>query len=268
MVTALFCNILSKKVKFMQPIVSIITVVRNNAQALEKTLNNLLSLDYPAKELIIIDGASSDSTPQVIERFAEHISYSISEKDSGLYDAMNKGIRAASGEYLWFINAGDTVFSPSTLQNIFSPGENPTQLADIYYGETLVCTPDGSPLGLRRKPLPHTLSWHSLSRGMVVCHQSFIVRRNIAPLYDLSYRYVADIEWVIESLKAARSIVFTHQIMSCFETGGISTRHRNAGLRERWHIMCHHYGLARTVTAHIGFLFDIFTPTYRPYKQL
>lgn len=253
--------------------VSVITVVWNAAAELEKTLSNLAALECTAAslEVIVIDGASRDDTPQVLKRYADLISYGISEPDRGLYDAMNKGIRAATGDYLWFINAGDTVFAHDVLTRIFSA---PCSAADIYYGETLVVSPSGEPLGLRKKALPHgTLTWRSLQRGMVVCHQSFIVRRSIAPLYKTDrYRLAADIDWVIECLKRASTIEDTGLVLSCFTTGGISTRRRRASLRERWHIMCRHYGFSRTLWAHVVFVSDMLAdklcrrPPYRPYR--
>lgn len=256
--------------------VSVITVVWNAARELELTLENLARLDRSAAELevVVIDGASTDRTPAVIERFRDLVSYAVSEPDRGLYDAMNKGIRAATGDYLWFVNAGDRVYRPDTLTRIF--GHTHTPAADIYYGETMVTDPDGRELGLRKKPLPRNggLTWRSLRRGMVVCHQSFIVRRTLAPLYDTEhYRLAADIDWVIACLERARSIVDTGLILSCFTTGGISTRRRKASLRERWTIMRRHYGLFPTLWAHGRFLFDALRdrllrrPAYRPIPE-
>lgn len=273
--------------------ISIITVVRNAPQDLERTLANLTALDTSAAavELVVIDGASTDRTPEVIERYADRISYRVSEPDGGLYDAMNKGIRAATGDYLWFVNAGDTVYSTDTLTLIFggsgfsevtSAGAGASvpelsasgALADIYYGETVVVSASGEPLGLRKKRLPHGgLTWRSLEWGMVVCHQSFIVRRAIAPLYDTgNYRLAADIDWVIACLKAAREVRYTGLILSCFTTGGISTRRRKASWRERWRIMRHYYGLPRTLWAHVRFVWDVVLGRvcqkgeYRPLK--
>lgn len=254
--------------------VSVITVVWNAASELEKTLANLASLECTAAslEVIVIDGASTDSTPLVMKRYADLISYGVSEPDHGLYDAMNKGIRAATGDYLWFVNAGDTVFAPDTLTRIFTA---PAPYADIYYGETLVVSPASEPLGLRKKALPRNgLTWRSLQRGMVVCHQSFIVRRSIAPLYKTDqYHLAADIDWVIECLKRASSVQNTGLILSCFTTGGVSTRRRRASLRERWRIMCHHYGFFRTLWAHMVFVCDLLKDKlfhrapYRPYRS-
>lgn len=248
----------------MNPKISIITVVRNGADDLRQTLTSLSSLEYDAKELIVIDGASTDETPLVIAEFAHHISYWISEPDQGLYDAMNKGIKAATGEYLWFVNAGDLPYSTDVLQQVFKPSE---QYADIYFGDAMIITPKGEELGLRRKTLPNTLTANSLKCGMVVCHQAFIVRKNIAPLYDLTYRYVADIDWVIKSLETATSIQNAHAIICKFSIGGISTKHRRCSLIERFHVMRKHYGLCATLVAHVRFVVDLLVKQgYRPAK--
>lgn len=228
--------------------ISIITVVRNAPDELDATLTNIESQEHPEElEIIVIDGASTDSTPEVIEKHRHNISYTTSEPDSGLYDAMNKGLRAATGDYVWFINAGDRIHTmPRQITD-----------ADIYYGETMMTTQQGKPLGLLRKKLPENLNWKSLRRGMVVCHQAFIVRRAIAPEYDLQYRYVADIDWAIKCLRRATTIVNTHEILSEFAEGGISTRNRKASLRERWKVMLKHYGLIATSAAHIRFTIEL-----------
>ena len=247
----------------MPPKVSIITVVRNDRNGLARTLAALTAIDYPSVEIVVIDGASTDGTQDVIARYADRIGYSVSEPDGGLYDAMNKGMAAATGDYLWFINAGDEPFSPETLSRVFASGDRAAD-ADIYFGETVVVDPSGLVLGLRKKRLPEKLTAASMKKGMVVCHQSFIVKRSIAPYYDTQLRYVADIDWVIKCLDRAAA-VNTHIVLSRFETGGISTRHRRAGLKERWHLMRRRYGLFTTVLAHLGFALDAFRPPYRKY---
>ncbi|MEG2319000.1 MAG: glycosyltransferase family 2 protein [Mucinivorans sp.] len=253
------------KTHAMPPKVSIITVVRNAAQALNSTLEALVAMDYPNKEIILIDGLSTDLTPEVIKRYAQHISYWVSEKDSGLYDAMNKGIQAATGDYLWFINAGDKPYSPHTLSLIFAAGE---PLHDIYFGGALIVDAQGAPLGLRRKALPRELSWRSLQWGMVVCHQSFLVSRAIAPRYDLHYRYASDIDWVIRCLKASTSTHNTHLILSQFAQGGLSSAHRAESWRERYAIMRHHYGPARTTLLHLWFVLRAALERGRDYRAL
>lgn len=245
------------------PKVSIITVTYNAAGELRKTLENIAQSNYPNFEVLVIDGGSTDHTSAVIDDFSDLIHYRVSEPDSGIYDAMNKGFRAATGEYVWYVNAGDLLHEPESITRIF---ENQPAHADIYYGETLIRSEQGVVLGLRKKRLPEQMSWKSFRQGMVVCHQSILVRRAIAPEYDLKYRYTADIEWVLQALKASKTIVNTHTILSEFILGGVSTTHRKESLRERYDIMKRHYGRWTTWFAHIGFVFDALKPDFRKIR--
>lgn len=245
----------------MNPKISIITVVRNASTELDATLTAIEALNYDNKELLVIDGASTDDTPQVMTAHAHYINYWISEPDKGLYDAMNKGLKAATGEYVWFVNAGDFPYDADVLMRVFSPSES---YADVYFGETMILSQKGEELGLRRKKLPKVLSWRSMWRGMVVCHQAFIARKEIVPLYDLKYKYVADIQWVIRILKKAKSIERVEGVICKFSEGGVSTRHRRASLKERYRVMRHYFGGVRTFFAHILFVFEaIFSKKHR-----
>ncbi|MDR0953761.1 MAG: glycosyltransferase [Rikenellaceae bacterium] len=241
------------------PKVSIITVTYNAAEALRVTLDNILRSNLPELEVLVIDGASTDHTASVVQAFGDRVRF-VSEPDSGIYEAMNKGLRGATGEYVWFINAGDLIHQPESITRIF---DTAPELADIYYGETLIRSEQGQELGLRKKKLPEAKTWTNFRRGMVVCHQSILVRRTIAPQYDLKYRYAADIEWVLLALQRAQTIVNTHTILSEFVTGGTSTVHRKACLHERYAIMKHHFGTLPTTWAHLRFLFDALKPAYR-----
>ncbi|MDX2003507.1 MAG: glycosyltransferase family 2 protein [Chitinophagales bacterium] len=238
------------------PLVSIITVVYNNKKGLETTLENILLQSYPAIEQVIIDGGSTDGTLAVIEEHKEHISYYVSEKDNGLYDAMNKGIKAAKGDYLWFINSGDEIEAPETLENIY----NEFGLEhDIYYGETHLVDEKGAILGTRSqlttRKMPEVMDWKSMRMGQVVSHQSFIVRRSIAPLYDLQYRCSSDVDWGIRCLKKAETVVNTHQVLTRYLLGGYSKTHQQRCWKERFNIFKKHYGIFSAVFYHIYFVF-------------
>lgn len=230
------------------PKVSIITVVYNSKLPFEKTLENVIAIDYPNKEIIVIDGGSTDGTKQVLEQNSLHIDLWISEGDNGIYDAMNKALRIATGEYVWFINAGDAAYSPYVLENIFKGNEIHH---DIYYGDTLVCREDGKTVGLRKKRLPKTLTPNALKDGMVVCHQSFIARRKLLKAFDLKYRHSADYDQMIKAVTAAKSILNVNGILSVFTLGGNTSKHRIAGLKERFTIMRKHFGLWATIVAHV-----------------
>ena len=169
------------------PKISIITVVYNAVGLLERTINSVLAQTYPHIEYIIIDGASTDGTLSIIEKYRTKIHTIISEKDKGIYDAMNKGLHNATGGYVLFLNAGDELYSTTTLQEIFSLSPN----ADVYYGNTKVIDELGKELGNRRHTPPKQLTWTSLKYGMCVSHQSFIAKRTLCDDYNLQYRIAA-----------------------------------------------------------------------------
>lgn len=244
----------------IRPKISIITVVYNAKDELRATLENLRDITYAEKEIIVVDGNSTDGTKDVIAEFALDITCFVSEPDKGIYDAMNKGLNLATGDYVWFINAGDFVHSPDFLTNTFQAQEI---YSDIYYGETLIISEDNKPLGLRKKRLPKRLRWQSFKKGMVVCHQSIIVKKSIAPKYDLTYKYAADVLWVLQSLKKAKTIYNTKQIVSQFREGGVSTINRKESLKERFRIMTLYFGIFQTILSHVSFLFSALKPKYR-----
>ncbi len=226
----------------MNPLISIITVCYQAEQTIEQTIQSVRSQTYPHIEFIIIDGASTDGTLTIIGQYKDQITKVISEKDNGIYDAMNKGLRMATGDYVYFLNADDMLNTPDTLTKIFSV----CPAADVLYGESLFINERGESIGLRSQCTPHKvpdkLHWKSLKYGMVVSHQSFIVRREIAPNYDIRYRLCADIDWMIRCLKKARICCNTHLIIGKFRTGGTSGKRRKRSWKERYQILSKHYG--------------------------
>ena len=242
-------------------IFSIITVTYNASQWLERTIQSIISQSYSKIEYIIIDGNSTDGTLDIIKKHQQSITHYISEPDKGLYDAMNKGLKLASGDYVWFINAGDTLYSENTVQEIIDT-INKNNLPDIIYGETKIVDPQGNSLGMRRLKAPEKLSWKSFRMGMLVCHQSFLVKRSIAELYDLQYRLTADFDWCIRCLKKTDSILNTHLILSRFLEAGLSAANRKESLRERYMIMCKYYGKIPTQIRHIWFTFRFYVAKF------
>ena len=134
----------------LQPTFSIITITYNAVRLVEQTLLNVLSQSYPNIEYIVIDGGSTDGTVDIIRRYESGLAYWVSEPDKGIYDAMNKGLQKATGDYVWFINAGDTLCSSDTVQSIVSKLQKRKVLPDIIYGETNIVDEERRSLGLRR----------------------------------------------------------------------------------------------------------------------
>ena len=229
------------------PKISIVTVVFNGHTLIERTINSVLQQTYPNIEYIIIDGGSTDGTVETIKNYQSKISVIRSEKDNGIYDAMNKGLKIATGEYLLFLNAGDELYTVDTLASIFSISKD----ADVYYGNTAIVSEQGKELGERRLKPPSQLNWKSLKYGMCVSHQSFIAKRSLCSPYNLNYSISADIDWVIGILKRSKQIVNTKIYISKFLEGGASNKHRTKALAERFLIMLKHYGFISTLWNHL-----------------
>jgi Glycosyltransferases involved in cell wall biogenesis len=237
----------------MHPTFSIITVTYNAEQWLERTVLSVLCQSYFGVEYIIIDGGSKDGTIDIIKQYETGVASWISEPDSGLYDAMNKGLRKATGDYILFLNAGDTFHTNDTLQQIVGKISKRKALPDIIYGETEIVSAEGLSLGQRRLKTPSRLTWKSFRMGMLVCHQSFFANRNIAVEYDLQYRFSADFDWCIKCLKQAKSIHNSRLIISNFLDEGMTTQNHKASLKERYNIMNRYYGRISTALLHIWF---------------
>ena len=237
---------------------SIITVTYNASRWLERTIRSVISQSYSNIEYIIVDGNSSDGTLDIIKKYQTSVTHWMSEPDRGLYDAMNKGMKLASGDYVWFLNAGDTLYSETVVQDMVNAvgGGN---LPDILYGETLIADSEGNPLAMRRLKAPEKLSWKSFDMGMLVCHQSFLVRRAIAEPYDMQYRFTADYDWCIRCLKKADRVFNTHLILSRFLEAGLSATNRKEALKERYRIMCENYGKLPTQIRHVWFALRFYT---------
>ena len=164
---------------------------------------------------------------------------------------MNKGLNAATGEYVIFLNAGDTFYNNKTLENIYhSIGYS---RPDIIYGETALVDLNRNFIGMRRLKAPEQLSWKSFRMGMLVCHQAFIAKRSIAPNYDLVYRFSSDFDWCIKCMKSAQTLFNTHQTLINYLNEGATTKNRKASLQERYDIMVKYYGKTTVKILHIWF---------------
>ena len=247
---------------------SIITCTYNAESVLQRTLDSVLEQTYSHVEHIIVDGASTDATLNMVEAYrqksdAEDWCHEVrvkSEPDRGLYDAMNKGIQRATGQYVLFLNAGDTFPSADTLELVaesVGEGEEPPA---VLYGDTDVVDDDGRFLRHRRLSPPRRLTWRSFMKGMLVCHQAFYARTDLAKAtpYDLHYRFSADVDWCIRIMRLARCRRLPMRnvgaVVVNFLDGGMTTTNHRASLKERFHVMAHHYGFVPTVIMHAWFV--------------
>ncbi len=247
--------------------ISIITCTYNASATLARTLESVATQDYPSVEHIIIDGNSTDGTLQMAEDYrqtsrARHTGHTIvivSEEDNGLYYAMNKGLYRATGDYLLFLNAGDTLGDEHTLTTVAAAAATQGAPA-VVYGETDIVDSEGRYLRARRlRPCPH-LTWRDFRYGMLVCHQAFYALTALAKTmpYDTRYRFSADYDWCIRLLRAAeeehRALAAVPQVVAHYLCEGLTTAHHGASLRERFAIMRRHFGLPQTIILHLWFI--------------
>ena len=238
----------------MQPKFSIITITYNAASVIGPTLQSVLAQTYRNFEYLLIDGGSKDDTVAKAKASGIEFAHIVSEPDNGLYDAMNKGIALATGDYLCFLNAGDAFHSPDSLQTIVNAIEGEDELPHVLYGETAEVDEARNFVRMRRLKAPEKLTWRSFKDGMLVCHQAFYARRDIAPMYNLEYRLSADVDWCIRVMKSSSRLVNVNATVVDYLQNGLSLQHHRASLIERFRIMSRHYGLLPTVARHLWFV--------------
>ena len=178
------------------PLISVITVVFNAVATIKTTIESLTDQTYQNIQFVVIDGGSTDGTLDVLRQVADRIDYQSSEKDNGIYDAMNKGIAAARGDWILFLNSGDTFASPDVLQTVFKNGA-PSDI-DVLHGNVVV---KGSGKVLRSPSRIGRRYFYSET----LCHQSIFARRETFKrigAFDPSYRVIADREWLLRLASA------------------------------------------------------------------
>ena len=249
----------------MKAKISVVTITYNAEAVLQRTLDSVLSQSYPYVEHLIIDGASKDGTLALAEQYREEstekaASHEVviqSEPDHGIYDAMNKGLQKATGDYVLFLNAGDTLPATDTLELVMDKAGDGV---GVLYGNTDVVDGEGNFLYHRRLQPPERLSWRSFRQGMLVCHQAFYARTEIAQNnpYDLQYRFSADVDWCIRVMKEAErrglQLVNLHTVVANYLEEGATTKNHKASLRERYLVMQRHYGVVQTFLLHCWFV--------------
>ncbi len=248
---------------------SVVTITYNAAAVLRPTLDSVMMQDYPNVEHLIIDGASTDETLAIAKAYQKqsdeaengHVVKIQSEPDKGLYDAMNKGLRLATGDYIVFMNAGDRFPEADTLDKVMLAavvGDGEERPA-VLFGNTDIIDDKGNFLYHRRLSPPERLTWRSFRYGMVVCHQAFYARTDIARSlpYDTTFRYSADVDWCIRVMKEGERqhllLRNIHAVVANYMEEGQTTIHHKDSLKERFEVMRRHYGLLTTVLLHAWF---------------
>ena len=197
-------------------IVTIITVCRNHAKELERTIRSVESQTWQEKEYLVIDGASTDDSLDVIKAHEASITRWVSEPDQGIYDAMNKGVKMAQGEWVIFMNAGDTFAGDDTLQRVFG---NPLD-ADVIYGDVI------------KGELVKKAEAPRNAHRMFYCHQSAFVRTSCLREFpfDIRHRMSADFKQVKQLFLSGKRFRQLDFPVANFDTQGVSNRNRSAGL--------------------------------------
>jgi glycosyltransferase involved in cell wall biosynthesis len=236
-----------------KPKLSVITIVYNNVRHIERTILSVINQTYTNIEYILVDGFSTDGTLEIVQQYTSQIETLISEKDKGIYDAMNKGLAVAKGDYVIFMNSGDEFYSSDTVDKVFATAND----ADIYYGETEMIDETGNSLGQRRHKAPEQFTWRHFKYGMSISHQAIYIKRSLTQPYDPQYQLSADIDWILQAAKKAKKIVNVHQYVAKYLVGGMSKKKHKQSLAERFAIMRKHYGLLPTVLNHAVIAFNL-----------
>lgn len=208
---------------------SIITINYNNREGLRKTIESVVNQTYRDFEYIVIDGGSTDGSVEVIKEYADRIDYWVSEKDKGIYDAMNKGIDRANGAYCQFLNSGDSFHSTNVLEQVL-PSLDGTDIVvgQIFLSNTLSASeiiPSVSMLRLYERSLPHSSAY--ISTRLLKKHK-----------YDTSLKIVSDWKFYIQTLIYENaSYKFIETIVSNFDTNGISSQNTALVMSEREQVL-------------------------------
>ena len=216
------------------PTVTVVTVVLNAAEVIDRTLRSVVNQDYPNLEYIIVDGGSTDGTLELIGKYRSRIATLISEPDGGIYEAMNKGVAVASGEWILFMNAGDLFVENNVITRAFSLCK--WQECDVIYGDGIFS--DGARRLIERAPNRVTLL-----DGNGFSHQSTFVRTALQREYgfDVSERIAADYDLFLRLYKAGKVFRRVDVVISEFFIGGFSTRPPMETIRLRHRVFKKHF---------------------------
>lgn len=198
-----------------KPKISVVTVVLNDPEGLQRTVDSVRAQSYPLIDFVVIDGASEEPTQLVLERCIDSMDRMLSEPDGGIYDAMNKGLMLSSGEFVVFMNAGDAFADRSTVERV---AENLDDQTDVLYGHRLYIKPGGGAV-LEKAP-----GMSRIAEGMPFCHQSAFLRRQLllANPFNTTYKFAADYEQIVRLHKAGHRFRSIDIPICEYLSGGVS----------------------------------------------
>lgn len=209
---------------------SIITIVFNDEKGIERTIKSVIEQTYHDVEYILIDGFSTDGTMTIVNKYEENFKIIVSEPDVGIYCAMNKGLKLATGDYVLFANSGDYLANEHVFQDVAEAIQNESALPDLVYGNYRESSD-----GVLLKEIPcysHNRVWY----GMFASHQSIFYRlgmlRDNGISFDESYRIAADYKMTMESVQHSSTFLKLPFCISVFDISGVSCQNQNLGLLE------------------------------------
>jgi glycosyltransferase involved in cell wall biosynthesis len=211
-----------------RPVITVVTVVRNNPEALEKTIRNVIDQTYDNLEYIIIDGASNDDrTLNIIRNYEDRIDLWISEPDRGIYNAMNKGIHHARGEWINFMNAGDLFYEEDTIEKVM---DSSPRDADFIYGHTFWGSGDFN------NEIVKAWDIKILWKTMIFSHQSLFTRTSVLKErnFNIKYKISADYNIIYSSFREGKKFYNSDIVISRYDGGGLSRYNRSLMAFERW----------------------------------
>ena len=213
------------------PILSIVTINLNNLEGLQKTIDSVVAQTFKDYEWIIIDGGSMDGSREIIEQNSNHFSYWVSEPDKGIYNAINKGITQAKGEFIQILNSGDTLFENSTLEKVFLNKLD----ADVNYGDALLRYPDGSIID---KHYPDLVSLNYFIHN-VINHQATFFKRQVFDGHPYNECYLIAADWAYCMEAVCRGLTFKHIPLTIvhYDNTGISAQWSERQIKEREDIL-------------------------------
>jgi glycosyltransferase involved in cell wall biosynthesis len=219
--------------------VSVITVCKNSEDVIERAIQSVLAQSYKSIEYLLIDGGSTDRTLEIVEKYKSHIHFLLSEKDKGIYDAMNKGIKRATGEIIYFLNSDDSLYDSDVVADVIGRFEIGDPL--LVYGNIWLINNEHGDI-IKYDKVSKEFFLHN-----TICHQALFMKREllreIGP-YDDRYRVYADVDWLIKAfLKYAHAFRYYDRVICRYSYRGVSADafHDKKCVLERMNILSKYF---------------------------
>jgi len=242
------------------PKISVITVCFNAEKHIEQTIKSVIEQKDCDIEYIIIDGASTDSTQQVIQKYESGITKWISEPDKGIADAMNKGVKLATGDYLMFLNADDYFQMPDAIAVAASYME---EGKDIYIYDTIFLKKEG---GIRR----HSGDFGKRINFKGICHQGVLCKRDLFQKiggFDISFKICMDYNFFMRAYRFGATGQYINEVLSVMRDGGLSSRQDWLSLKERF-AEEERVHLENNSSIFMKLMYTVYWALYLPYRKV